>query len=317
MSNTFLLSVEKIASLFLLLGIGFLLGKKRILPQGSSKVLSLLETKLFLPALIFYNLSSNFSLDKIEKYLNSFLFGLVFLAISLIISFAISFIFSKEKNGRKFYTYIFAFSNYAYFGYPVIESVLGAQILSNMIIFALPFTVTIFTLGVYLLRFDNGQTEKALNSNKIYKSILSPVIMSVILGITCGILKLTLPSVIKESVYAAASCMGPVSMILIGLVLSAFPFKDLFLSGKAFIVSIVRLIILPFFFGSVLWLSGVRGNSFILPVIMSAMPVGMNLIIFPEADGQDSKNNGRICFVSYLLAFLTIPLMFSLIINFV
>ena len=67
--------------------------------------------------------------------------------------------------------------------------------------------------------------------------------------------------------------------------------------------------------GSILYvihLCGVSGEVyktvFRLSVIVAAMPVGMNVVVFPESAGQDSPEGAKSCFISYILALGALPL---------
>jgi predicted permease len=103
------------------------------------------------------------------------------------------------------------------------------------------------------------------------------------------------------------------AMLLVGFVLGSFPFRELFRSTAAYVVSAIRLVLIPSLFGIPLWLLGQRGDSLILPLVMTALPVGMNVVVFTEANGIDNKEYSRICFISCMMAAFIIPIAFSLI----
>jgi len=45
---------------------------------------------------------------------------------------------------------------------------------------------------------------------------------------------------------------------------------------------------------------------------MAAMPVGMNVVIFSRPEQLDYQRTGVICFISYVIALLTIPAVFGI-----
>lgn len=309
MKKIYLITTQKILVMFIFITIGFLMRKKKILPEQSGKVLSVLETNLFLPAMIFNNLSLNLNRAAITNYFITLVIGTGFLIAIIAVAKIIANIFGKTRETKNLFTYIFAFSNYAYFGYPIIERVFGSKMLTHTIIFAVPFTITIFTYGVYLL-VGKQMTEK-MSLNRMLKSLLKPVLIAVILGTFCGLLSIKIPDLISDVLLMASGCMSPVSMILTGFVLTAFSPAELFKSITAYAASLVRLVVIPAIFACTLWLIGLRGENYVLPVIISAMPVGMNVVIFAEAYGKDSKYSARICFVSYVFSLVTIPIVFT------
>ena len=288
---------------------GFVLRRTHILPVQSGKVLSVLETTLFLPALIFTNLSTNVKSDGITDKFVTLLIGIGFLLATIVVAKLFSRFFSANREMRNVYTYIFAFSNYAYFGYPIIQSVFGPQMLARTIIFAVPFTLVIYTYGVHLLTGTKRREQVTLIA--VFQSLLKPVTLAVVLGVACGLLSVKVPLVAADVLTMASNCMSPVAMILTGFVLAAFPITELFTSPTAYHATAVRLIAVPVVFAIALWLVGLRGEHYLIPVMIAAMPVGMNVVVFPEADGADSKHGARICFVSYIVSIVTIPLVFS------
>ena len=238
MIEIYFTTAQKILVMFIFIAVGFFMRRNGQLPEQGGKALSVLETNLFLPSLIFQNLSANFKFETIKSYLVLFFVGIGFLAAIVIIAKLLSAGFAKTKSDRNLYTYIFAFSNYAYFGYPVIENVFGTEMLANTIIFAVPFTITIFTYGVYLLT-GNENTERKSVPERL-KILFSPVIIAVVSGIIFGLSPIQMPKVISGVLAMSASCMSPVAMILTGFVLAAYPIGELIKSKISYIISNVR-----------------------------------------------------------------------------
>ena len=109
--------------------------------------------------------------------------------------------------------------------------------------------------------------------------------------------------------------MSPASMLLAGFLLGKFPLKSLLSSFRAYWLSAIRMLGIPLLFGIVLYLCGVRGQFFLFPLLVASLPLGLNLVVFPESYGleESATSNARICFVSYLLALIILPLSFALI----
>jgi len=72
------------------------------------------------------------------------------------------------------------------------------------------------------------------------------------------------------------------------------------------------LIGIPALIGGVLFLLGVRGMYLALPVMLLAMPLGLNLVVFPESMGIDASGNAKMCFVCNMLTICVIPVVFAL-----
>jgi len=292
----------------LYIGIGFILRRSNMLPQTTAKSLSVMETLVFLPALLFSNLSTNVKIDNFVNHSTTILFGAIFLVFVLLIAFLFAKLFSRGRPKEEYNTfiYIFAFANYGYFGYPLIEYVFGSEMLASMILFAVPFTLAIYTYGAYLLKGDDGSKKKIT-----FPKNMTCILCALVLGVAVGLLNIQMPTVISQTTSALKACMSPVSMIMTGFVLGSLKFKQIFSSARAYIVAAVRLIAIPLIFGAALLALGAKGELMIIPLFIASMPIGLNVVVFTEANGRDSTDNARMCFISYILSFITVPLIMA------
>ena len=96
------------------------------------------------------------------------------------------------------------------------------------------------------------------------------------------------------------------------------PLIKLFTSVKPYVIGVIRLLVLPVIVGALLYvvhICGVRGEVFViifkLCVIVAAMPVGMNVVVYPESVGKDSSEGAKMCFLSYIMALGALPLIYT------
>ena len=103
-------------------------------------------------------------------------------------------------------------------------------------------------------------------------------------------------------------------MLLAGFMLGKFPLKDLLTGWRPYVYSAIRLIGIPLIFGVVLFLLGMKNQYFMLPLLVAGIPLGLNLVVYPESQGYEKQasDNAKLCFVSYLLALAVLPCTFAL-----
>ena len=133
------------------------------------------------------------------------------------------------------------------------------------------------------------------------------------LGIAIGLLPIELPAVAYEFLSPASDCMAAIAMLLAGLVLSQLSARNIFTSKKAYYIGLLRLVIYPIAFGGIAYLlytAGLSKEIFICTVCLTALPAGMNVVVFPEAIGISGKEGAQACFISYLMVIATLPLTF-------
>ena len=61
---------------------------------------------------------------------------------------------------------------------------------------------------------------------------------------------------------------------------------------------------------SVTMLFGARGTNLILPVLVSGMPIGINVVVFLQGDEKNTYLGSQYCFISVIFCIITIPFLY-------
>ena len=138
------------------------------------------------------------------------------------------------------------------------------------------------------------------------RCFLNPIVLSIFLGCGFGILALPLPALLKTVVSQSSACASVVSMMLTGLVISTFSFKELLLDKKAYVFVALRLIALPLIVG-LAFLAFQMKSVLPLAVLFTCLPCGLNPIVFAKLVGEDCRYSASIVLISHLLCIATIP----------
>lgn len=316
--ETFLSTLKTVALLLFYIAIGFFLGKKKIVGEKASKTLAALLTYVIMPLYSVRTLSKTVTIDKIALYGELFLAGIVIMAICIALCIPLSKLFVKKGYSRNIYKYLLYTPNLGYFGYPLVQAVFGDAYLAMYMIFTLPTSIGINTFGYMILTDKSGETDAEGNAlqgvprgKDTLKRLFSAPMIGTFVGIAIGLMPIELPELVYDFLSPASDCMRAVAMILTGIVLSELTLKSLFSSKKAYAISVVRLVIYPVAFGGLaflLYTLGVSEEIFIFTVCLTALPAGMNVVVFPEAIGMSGKEGAQACFISYIMVLATLPL---------
>lgn len=306
MLEVLLMTSEKVSLLLIFIVLGYLLQRKHQLPSQTGRVLSLLCILVFQPAYVLNTVSTNFTMDMLQSKLMLLGAGLIFSAAVVIVGLLFSRWLSKDTLERKSLCYGFTFSNYGYFGYPVVEAIFGSQMLSDFIIFLFPIQFLCYTYGFVMFR-----EEKKINW---VKQLLTPIMLAPILGVVIGISDLQLPKICTSALSSAGTCTTACSMLLAGFMLGNFSLKNLLTGIKPYLLVMVRMLLIPFTFGTVMYLLGIRGKILFLSILFTCLPLGLNMVVFPESLGHDKEaaKNAKLCFISILLSLVFLPCVFAL-----
>lgn len=308
--SVFTTTLNQIAFLFGFIVIGYILVKLKVLPEHSAKVLSKLENTIFIPALVMGTFIKNFTIERIGAAWKLLSVSFIIACIAIPFAILVSKLVTKDKYIQKIYTYGLSFSNFGFMGNAVVKSMFP-DIFFEYLIFTLPLWILIYIWGVpRLLIADSGKKHTFRES---LKSFVNPMFIAMLIGMVIGLLNIDLPDWILSLINVSGDCMSPIAMILTGVVVSSISLKKTFTNVRIYIVSIIRLIIMPVLFIAVTSFFEISEATYICALCSLAMPLGLNTIVIPSALGKDTTIAAGMTVVSHLLSCITIPLIFSII----
>ena len=291
-----------VATLIIFASIGYILAKCKIANPQYGQILSSLLVYVFSPAMLFQTFSRNFNISYIKQNYSLMLVSLAILAILIVISIFVPKLLTKHPYKRKVYEYSMIIANYGYMGYPLTKILFGEQVLLNVMMFALPLSVYIFTYGLCRLT----------NTGVNLKKLINPSILAILLGMIYGLSGLKLPTIVNDFLTTASAPMGITAMLLAGITVSEYKFSELLRYKANYFVAIWKVLIVPLTIGFLL--SKVFNNPDLARVALMiyAIPCGLNTIVFPKLVGEDCSTGAALALISSILSVGTIPLCLSI-----
>ena len=303
--QVFSASFNQMLVLFTFMALGYFLNFKGILPLNTSLALSRLETNVLVPCLVFNTFFKYCTVENISEKWLYIVYGTAITIVSILIAVFLSKLFSKEGYLRKIYTYSFAVANFSFMGNAVVLGIFGEDVLFDYMIFTLPLCLYVYSYGTASLKPDSD--------NKLsIKMFMNPICLSMLFGGVAGLLGLPIPKFLVTAISSAGACMSPLAMMLTGFVVANFSIKRLASFKRIYLASALRLIILPLLFVAVLKLLKTDPSIIMLTLCATAMPLGLNTVVFPAAYGGDTTPGASMALISHLMSIITIPVMFML-----
>lgn len=295
--------------LFSLIVMGFVLAKRKLVPENSDTVLSKLENSLFVPALVLGTFASNFTVQKLSTASRLFgiSFGICFVMMALAVLIARC--CSKDSYIRNIYTYGLAFSNFGFMGNAIVSAVFP-ELFLEYLIFTMPLWTMIYLWGVPCLLIPSDQGKQTIKSR--LKAFANPMFVAMLLGIIIGLGGVKLPKCISQLVTVTGDCMSPIAMLLTGITVAKMDMKKVLSQTSIYIVSLIRLIVFPLLAIGLFYFIPAQRNLVICTVCSLAMPLGLNTIVVPRGYGKDTSVAAGMALVSHLLSAATIPMIFYL-----
>lgn len=293
--------IEQVLLLLFFIMVGFLLAKTKLIDTRHTKLLSTLAVYVFLSANIFKTFATNFTPTYLrEKYL-LIVISAVALAVLVAFAWVAGKLMTKDKYKQNIIRYSLTIPNYGYAGYAMAEGIYDSLMLQNVMMVTVPISAYTYTIGYCMLT----------NSKISLKRLLNPITIAMVLGAIVGFFGIPLPDVVHLFLGKSSGCMAPIGMILAGAVIAEYKFSTLLHRWDVYVITVLRLAVLPIATGLVLRLLHLDIAMIPLMLIVS-MPCGLNTIIFPKLIGEDCQTGAALALVTNILSCVSIPLIFAL-----
>ncbi len=298
--------IEKVFVLFLAMFAGVVARKFKIIDEKSTKTLSSLLVNVTNPLLMIYSFQLDFDMEKLKTG------GLIFVA-SIIIHICLSLVsklfFFKTKHVKQRSVYEFAviFANCGFMGFPVLMAIYGDIGLFYGAFFTGYFNIFIWTYGVYIMNRREkaeGQAKYKIQWKKIF---LNTGLLSIVCGILLFILRIRLPLPVYDAFKMVGDMTFPLSMIIIGSLVSVLDFKKLLKSFSIYGFVLTKLLVVPLLTIGVCYILKPPTLISNMCIVMSAMPSATNTAVFTEIYDGDSPLAAKCVGMTNLFSLITIP----------
>ena len=298
-----------VITMFIILAIGFLLGKKKIIDRTASKNLSKLIVTIGQPALLINSIiSKQYSIQNLKLALTSL--GLAFavhLLMAVIAYFAC--IRIKNLNERKITEFGMVFGNIGFFGIPVLDALFPENGAFMASFFVVCFNILIWIVGLGILARQRDDVKLTPKKIFINKGTVPSLIGFAVFFIPAFLPTFELPKFALSSISYIASLCTPISMLIIGALLSTRTLKQIFGSTKVYYLCAFKLLITPLFFCVAFKLLGFSDFWVLFITICSAMPCASSTSMFAELYDTAPEYSAQCVGTSTLLSLATIPLL--------
>ena len=294
MLGDLLVVVGQVGTLFLLMGVGFLLTRLGKISADTRGQMSFLLLYVIAPCLVIETLQVDLTpelLVLLGKALLAFLAShLIFILLSRP-TFP-----SRDADTRPVLQFGIIFANTGFMGYPLVEAVAGPDAL----IFAAVSTV-VFNQWSYGIVLMGGKASAR-------SMLVNPGTISIAVGAALLFSGLRLPGAVNHAVSFLADMNTPLAMVVIGSQMAHANLRETFRRHRLFEASCLRLVVLPAIVAVVLLPFGLDPLLYISVVILSAAPSAGVTSIFAERFGRNTVAGAQLVALSTLLSIITLPL---------
>ncbi len=242
--NEFEVISHNILLLSLMMLLGFIAVKSGYISTDIKNILSKIVIKITLPLLIINSLTS-VELDA-TRIKNS-IFVVVSAFLTIVVLYLIGTLLSKllkqPPKTALIHRFMTALGNIIFLGYPLIQSLYGADGLFYAALYAFVNDFILWTFGV--LRLNSLNNKKQLSKKQTLKNCLNPPTIAFAISFVFLILGVKLGSVFGEAASAIGSATTPLSMLFVGGTLAETDFKKILSSASVLLIVLVKMLLFP------------------------------------------------------------------------
>jgi hypothetical protein len=298
-----LLLFRKILQLFIIMAMGYILVKAKIVKPEESGTLSRLSIYIITPCTIL----NAFQIDVTQEVRSGMLF-----AFGMALFLQIGMIGAGELLRRFAHLDVVEadsviYSNAGNLVIPLVASVLGEE----WVIYASAFvSVQLFFLWSHGISGFQG------NGKIQWKKILLNInMLAVFAGIIMLVSGLKMPQMANDVCSTVSAMLAPTAMLITGMIVGGMRLSEVFKNRRIYLVCVLRLVLVPVMVLFLMWCFHIKswvenGDQILLVTFFAVItPAASSITQFAQVYGKNEAYAGSINILSTLLCVITMPLM--------
>ena len=326
--SDFLVVLLKIASMFLVMALGWVARKRALITDDAGRVLSRLLVDMIFPALVFTQMLRTVNPQVLRESWFVPILGAAVIVIAKGVGHLGMPLF-RHKGALATAVFLVAMPNWVFFPLPIVEKLFGDAGVRDVLLCNVGAQLMLWTIGVWTLRgtMPRKVAFKELAMNHGLVATVAGIVIALVLpftrtletvsvaGASAGVLS-------AASVVQALAMLGsltiPLSLVITGSQLGSLNLADHYPTRDFVGVIVLRLLVAPAITIAILTAAILLGLRIpevtrMTTYLIAAMPVAISCSIVTERFGGDTPLASRAIFYSTLGGILTVPALYYLV----
>ena len=296
-----LLLAQKIGVMFIMMFFGFLAVRLKMVRASDSRILSIVCMYIVIPCMVI----NSFQIECTPDRLHDFLAMILASALAHALFIALTALIHRPLKLKRIEQLSVIYPNCGNLILPLVLFVFGEE----MVFFACPY-VCVQTLMVW----THGRTFLASDGKVDLKKIFLNVnVICTLLGLVFFITGFRLPSMIANAAESMGGMIGPISMLLTGMLIGGADLKRVFSQKKAYIIAALRLIFYPALLILALKLTGIyllasTPMVMMITLLAASAPSATTITNLAQVYNCDPEAAASVNIITMVGCILTMPL---------
>jgi malate permease and related proteins len=290
---------NQIAIMFLIIMVGVICYRIRLVDQITNKKLSDLVLMLVNPIVIFISYQREFDATLLKGLLISLIMAVVTHIFGIVIGFVII-RGKKHKTDLSIERFAVIYSNCGFIGIPMAGGLFGSEGVFYITAYMTIFNLLVWTHGVILM------TGKA-NFKAIGKALLSPSVIATVTGFLLFVTRIMLPDILTQTLTYIGNMNTPMAMLVAGVTIAQTDLRKLAGKLRIYYISAIRLLLIPIIMLFIFRMFELPDVVLLTSVLAAACPTAVTVNLFSIRFEKNYLYASEIFAVSTLASMATIP----------
>lgn len=282
--------------------VGFVSARLGVWGAGLSRLLAVYVINVSMPCLILASVMGRGLVFEADEVATLILVSVLNYVLLIGGAYLVSVCWKVGRSRQGLQRFMLSFGNVSFIGFPVVAAVFGERAVFYASVLNIPFNLLIFTIGVSFITGGQGG-----NRPVGWKLFFSPCVVASLAAIVLALCKVQTPAPVAQWFHLLGDMTTPCALLIIGASLSQIPVRDMLGNRLAYGIAALRLMIVPVVVAVVFRLLEIDPYVSRVAVVLSAMPVATNGVMFCLQYGRDERVMTQGLFISTLFSVLSIP----------
>jgi predicted permease len=236
--------------------------------------------------------------------LNGLLISLVLALITHIFGFIVAYTILRGKTNPDITIERFStiFSNCGFMGVPLVNGIYGSEGVFYITAYITVFNIILWTIGVVMM------TNAKKDWKSLLKSLVSPVIVTIMIGIIFFIFQIRIPDNILQAMKYVGDMNTPLAMMIAGVAIGSSNILKLIRKFRIYLVAFLKLLVIPAILLLIYTRFPISDSVLTTAILASACPAASTGTLFALRYDKNAMYASEIFTVTTLLSAITIPL---------
>lgn len=286
--------------MLLLICVGILCYKQKIITAQANKSLSELALRVVIPVVILTAYQTDFSPQLLHGLITAFVLSIASFVIQIFLAYAL-----VPKRGEYIIERFSAiYSNCGFMGFPLINGVFGSEGILYATAYLTMFNLLVWSHGVMMISGN-------MSLKGFLSTLKSPTIIATVLGLVLYLFGIRFPDTISKTLEHISSLNTPIPMLVAGVTIAQTNILKALKKPRLLFVCLLRLLILPMITVLVLQFIPADNTVFMSVMLTAACPTATICTLFSIKYGKNDLYASEIFAVCTILSAITMPLLIA------